>query len=61
VAGRELAPEAAAADVAYMQKIARAAPKPFTGSALAEAPALRKGLADAAGADPWAPKLAQSP
>jgi hypothetical protein len=45
VAGRELAPEAAAADVAYMQKIARAAPKPFTGSA----------------SDSWAPKLAQSP
>jgi Flp pilus assembly protein TadD len=61
IAGLELAAEVAAADVAYMQKIARAAPKPFTGTAVAEAPALRKGLADAAGADPWTPKLAQSP
>ena len=54
VAGRELAPDAAAADVAYMQKIARVAPK--------AAPA-GVGLSDlkAASGEAWAPKLAQSP
>jgi Flp pilus assembly protein TadD len=53
VAGRELSPDAAAADVAYMQKIARVAPK--------AAPA-GIGLSDIkAAGDAWAPKLAQSP
>jgi hypothetical protein len=54
VAGRELSADTAAADVAYMQKIARVAPKP--------APA-GVGLSDlkTAPGEAWAPKLAQSP
>jgi Flp pilus assembly protein TadD len=54
VAGRELSADTAAADVAYMQKIARLAPKP--------APA-GVGLSDlkTAPGEAWAPKLAQSP
>jgi Flp pilus assembly protein TadD len=57
VAGRELSADTAAADVAYMQKIARVAPKPAS-PALAQA----KVVTDTAGAaNAWAPKLAQSP
>jgi Flp pilus assembly protein TadD len=65
----DLAPDAAAADVAYMQKIARLEPKLSPSTALAAAgtgqspPALRSAIADTttAIADPWAPKVAQSP
>jgi Flp pilus assembly protein TadD len=69
----DLAPDAAASDVAYMQKIARLEPKSSPSTARAEAniaasdkqspPALRNAIADAATStpDPWAPKVAQSP
>jgi len=55
VAGRELGAETAAADIAYLQKLARAAPKPYAGTAHGDA------AAAGAPADPWAPKLAQTP